>query len=67
VRAILTIPPYLMGFSPEVLFATNVVIGFQGLVSHFNVNSRVAWLNYLLVGTELWSCPCTPGHGLCAM
>jgi sterol desaturase/sphingolipid hydroxylase (fatty acid hydroxylase superfamily) len=22
-------------------------------VSHFNVNSRVAWLNYLLVGTEL--------------
>lgn len=52
-RAILTIPPYLMGFSPEVLFATNVVIGFQGLVSHFNVNSRVAWLNYLLVGTEL--------------
>ena len=53
VRAILTIPPYFMGFSPEVLFATNVVIGLQGLVSHFNVDSRVGWLNYLLMGTEL--------------
>ena len=53
VRAILTIPPYFMGFSPEVLFTTNVVIGLQGLVSHFNVDSRVGWLNYLLMGTEL--------------
>jgi len=53
VRAILTIPPYFIGFSPEVLFTTNVVIGLQGLVSHFNVDSRVGWLNYLLVGTEL--------------
>lgn len=53
VRAILSIPPYFMGFSPEVLFATNVVIGLQGLVSHFNVDSRVGWLNYLLMGTEL--------------
>jgi sterol desaturase/sphingolipid hydroxylase (fatty acid hydroxylase superfamily) len=53
VRAILTIPPFLMGFSPEVVFATGVVTGLQGLVSHFNVDSRVGWLNYLLVGTEL--------------
>ena len=53
VRAILSIPPYLLGFSPEVLFATNVIIGFKRLVSHFNVDSRVGWLNYLLVGTGL--------------
>ena len=53
VRAILTIPPFLLGFSPEVVFAAGVVTGLQGLVSHFNVDSRVGWLNYLLVGTEL--------------
>jgi sterol desaturase/sphingolipid hydroxylase (fatty acid hydroxylase superfamily) len=53
VRAILTVPPFLMGFSPEVVFAAGVVTGLQGLVSHFNVDSRVGWLNYLLVGTEL--------------
>ena len=53
VRAILTIPPFLLGFSPQVVFAAGVVTGLQGLVSHFNVDSRVGWLNYLLVGTEL--------------
>jgi sterol desaturase/sphingolipid hydroxylase (fatty acid hydroxylase superfamily) len=53
VRAILTIPPYFMGFSPQVVFAVSVITGLQALVSHFNVDSRVGWLNYLLVGTEL--------------
>jgi sterol desaturase/sphingolipid hydroxylase (fatty acid hydroxylase superfamily) len=53
VRAILAIPPFLMGFSPEVVFAASVITGLQGLVSHFNVDSRVGWLNYVLVGTEL--------------
>lgn len=53
VRAILTLPAYFLGFSPEVVFTASVVTGFQGLVSHFNVDSRVGWLNYILVGTEL--------------
>jgi sterol desaturase/sphingolipid hydroxylase (fatty acid hydroxylase superfamily) len=53
VRAILTLPPFLLGFSPEVVFAASVITGLQGLVSHFNVDIRVGWLNYLLVGTEL--------------
>lgn len=53
VRAILTLPLYVLGFAPEVVFAASVIIAFQGLVSHFNVDSRVGWLNYLLVGTEL--------------
>ena len=53
VRLILTLPLYALGFSPEVVFAASVIIAFQGLVSHFNVDSRVGWLNYLLVGTEL--------------
>jgi len=53
VRAILTLPLCVFGFAPEVVFAASVIIAFQGLVSHFNVDSRVGWLNYLLVGTEL--------------
>jgi sterol desaturase/sphingolipid hydroxylase (fatty acid hydroxylase superfamily) len=53
VRAILTVPPFLLGFSPEVVFTAGVVTGLQGLVSHFNVDSRVGWLNHLLMGTEL--------------
>jgi sterol desaturase/sphingolipid hydroxylase (fatty acid hydroxylase superfamily) len=53
VRAILALPPYFLGLSAEVVFVASVIIGFQGLVAHFNVDSRVGWLNYLLVGTEL--------------
>jgi sterol desaturase/sphingolipid hydroxylase (fatty acid hydroxylase superfamily) len=53
VRLLLTVPPWLLGVSPEALFVANVVTGVQGLVSHFNVDSRVGWLNRLLVGTEL--------------
>ena len=53
VRAILTLPLFVLGFSPEVVFTASVITAFQGLVSHFNVDSRVGWLNYLFVGTEL--------------
>ena len=53
VRAILTIPPFVLGFSPEAVFAAAVITGVQGLVSHFNVDSRAGWLNHVLVGTEL--------------
>jgi sterol desaturase/sphingolipid hydroxylase (fatty acid hydroxylase superfamily) len=53
VRAILTLPLYFLGFSIEVVFVAGVVTGFQGLVSHWNIDSRVGWLNYFLVGTEL--------------
>jgi sterol desaturase/sphingolipid hydroxylase (fatty acid hydroxylase superfamily) len=38
------------------VFATTVLIGLQGLVSHFNVDSRVGWLNYVLIGTALHRC-----------
>lgn len=53
VRLILTVPPWLLGVSVEALFVANVVTGVQGLVSHFNVDSRVGFLNRLLMGTEL--------------
>lgn len=53
VRLLLTVPPWLMGVRPEALFVANAITGVQGLVSHFNVDSRVGWINRLLMGTEL--------------
>lgn len=53
VRVILMLPAILFGFSPEAVFAASVFNGFQGLVSHFNVDARAGWLNRLFIGTEL--------------
>lgn len=53
VRVILMLPAILFGFSAEAIFAASVFSGFQGLVSHFNVDSRAGWFNRLFIGTEL--------------
>jgi sterol desaturase/sphingolipid hydroxylase (fatty acid hydroxylase superfamily) len=53
VRVILMLPAILFGFSPEAVFAASVFSGFQGLVSHFNVDARAGWFNRLFIGTEL--------------
>jgi sterol desaturase/sphingolipid hydroxylase (fatty acid hydroxylase superfamily) len=53
VRAILALPLYFLGFSPQVVFVAGVITGLQGLVSHFNVDIRTGWVNYVLMGTEL--------------
>jgi sterol desaturase/sphingolipid hydroxylase (fatty acid hydroxylase superfamily) len=53
VRIILTAPLFLLGFSTEAMFVANLIVGLQGVVSHFNVDMRVGWLNYVLVGNEL--------------
>jgi len=53
VRAILTVPMFFLGFSAEALFVANLVVGLQGFVSHFNVDIRAGWANYVLTGTEL--------------
>ena len=53
VRVILMLPAILLGFSSEAIFAATVFNGFQGLVSHFNVDSRAGWLNRIFIGTEL--------------
>jgi len=53
VRAIMTVPLFLLGFTVEALFIANLVVGLQGFVSHFNVDIRAGWANYFLMGTEL--------------
>ena len=52
-RALSALPLFFLGFSPEVVFLVSVLVSLQGLVSHFNVDIRVGWLNYFVVGTEL--------------
>jgi sterol desaturase/sphingolipid hydroxylase (fatty acid hydroxylase superfamily) len=44
---------YGLGVGKDAVFLLNVIMGLQGLVSHFNVNISAGPLNYLLVGTEL--------------
>ena len=54
VQALATILPlYLLGLSPEAVILVNLVIGVQGIVSHSNLDLRLGWLNYVLVGPEL--------------
>jgi sterol desaturase/sphingolipid hydroxylase (fatty acid hydroxylase superfamily) len=44
---------YGLGVGPDAVFLLAVLLGLQGLVSHFNVDIKAGPLNYLLVGTEL--------------
>jgi sterol desaturase/sphingolipid hydroxylase (fatty acid hydroxylase superfamily) len=44
---------YGLGVGKDAAFLFNVLLGLQGLVSHFNVQITAGPLNYLLVGTEL--------------
>lgn len=65
VRAILMLPPVFLGFSAEAIFAAATLTGFQGLVSHFNVDLRAGYLNYIFMGTELhrYHHSAAPGEG----
>lgn len=56
VRVILMLPAILFDFSAEAVFAASVFNGFQGLMSHFNVDARAGWFNRIFVGTELHRC-----------
>ena len=50
--AIIQTPLILMGVSPEATLASSLLIDLQSLVSHFNVDLRAGFLNYILIGTE---------------
>jgi sterol desaturase/sphingolipid hydroxylase (fatty acid hydroxylase superfamily) len=53
VRLILSAPLFALGISPEAVFVAAVIVALQGVVSHFNVDMRAGWMNYVLVGNEL--------------
>lgn len=52
-RTTFFLPLFFLGFSPEVIFTATIITSLQGFVSHFNVDIRAGWLNYVLIGTEL--------------
>lgn len=48
-RTLVLAPIYVMGFSREVIDAYIIVIGFQAVLNHANVDIRLGWLRYILV------------------
>ena len=49
----ITLPIWLMGYGPQAAAMFLMINGMHGLISHFNVDVRAGWMNYLFVGTEL--------------
>ncbi len=45
-------PIWFMGYQPEAVLIFLVINAFHGIVSHFNVDLRLGWFNYLFVGPE---------------
>jgi sterol desaturase/sphingolipid hydroxylase (fatty acid hydroxylase superfamily) len=50
--AIIQAPLIVLGISPEAALVATLLIDLQSLVSHFNVDVRAGWLNYVFIGTE---------------
>lgn len=49
----MTLPIWLLGFDQRVVTMFYMINGMHGLISHFNVDIRMGWANYLFVGPEL--------------
>lgn len=47
------LPIWLMGYRPDAVLIFLVVNAFHGIISHFNVDLRMGWINYLFIGPEL--------------
>jgi sterol desaturase/sphingolipid hydroxylase (fatty acid hydroxylase superfamily) len=53
-RAVVIITPIaLLGFDSFAVFVFMSIIAFHATISHFNVDMRIGWFNYLFVGPEL--------------
>jgi sterol desaturase/sphingolipid hydroxylase (fatty acid hydroxylase superfamily) len=49
---VMTLPIWLMGYGPEAVAMFMMINGLHGLISHFNVDIRAGWMNYVFVGPE---------------
>jgi sterol desaturase/sphingolipid hydroxylase (fatty acid hydroxylase superfamily) len=50
--SLIQLPLILLGVSPEAALAATLLIDLQSLISHFNVNIKAGFLNYIFIGTE---------------
>ena len=46
------LPIWIMGYSENVVTMFLMINGMHGLISHFNVDVRMGWANYIFVGPE---------------
>jgi sterol desaturase/sphingolipid hydroxylase (fatty acid hydroxylase superfamily) len=46
------LPIWLMGYQQNVVVMFLMINGMHGLLSHFNVDVRMGWFNYVFIGTE---------------
>jgi sterol desaturase/sphingolipid hydroxylase (fatty acid hydroxylase superfamily) len=48
----ITLPVWIMGYSPQAAAMFLMINGMTGLISHFNVDIRAGWMNYIFITTE---------------
>ena len=48
----ITLPVWLMGYGPQATAIFLMINGMTGLISHFNVDVRAGWFNYVFITTE---------------
>ena len=54
IRGLVTVLPiWAMGYDQEVVSLFGTISALHGIISHFNVDLRMGWANYLFVGPEL--------------
>lgn len=49
---IIQTPLVMLGISPEAAMAATLLIDLQSVISHFNVDIRAGFLNYIFIGAE---------------
>lgn len=47
------LPVWMMGYNQQTVTIFLMVMGMHGLISHFNVDIRMGWFNYVFVGNEV--------------
>jgi len=54
IRAVaIVVPIWIMGYDQMVVAMFGMILSLHGIISHFNVDMRMGWANYLFVGPEL--------------
>ena len=50
---VIVLPIWLIGYDQHAVAGFIMINSMHGLISHFNVDVRMGWMNYIFVGTEL--------------
>ena len=54
IRGLVTVVPiWAMGYDQQVVALFGMIVAMHAIISHFNVDMRMGWANYLFVGPEL--------------